>query len=330
MLVILSFFVIRPFLIALFLGTLLTYIFYPLNKFLCRKIKNSTVVSLLICIMVLVVLLVPAVFFTKSLVQESYAIYVLAKQKLATGFFQNCENSFCEALSSFGQSETVNYKVQELARTVTNWVIHQGSSFLLRLPVLLLNLFVILFTMFYFLKDGDIFLEKLNQYLDLHSRRNSFIAKRLKDIINGVVFGYILVALIQGALGALGFFIFGISSPLFWGMVMAFMALIPYFGTGVIWIPAAIILFLDGMFQDSGILIFKGVGLFVFGFVLISGADNLLRPKWMGHKAKIHPLVILLGLLGGLFIFGSVGVILGPLILSLMVLAIEVYFVHRE
>lgn len=325
---VLSFFVVRPFLMALFFGLLLAYLFRPLYNLFLKKIKNKTLTALLICILILVVILIPMVFFTKSLVQESYSIYVLAKDKLATGIFTDCENSFCLAIQDLWK-DSLNIRIEELTHTITNWVINQGSLFLLAIPIFLLNIFVIFFTMFYSLKDGEKFTQKFNSYLKTYPGSN-FLRKRFKDVINGVVLGYLVVAVIQGAIGGLIFFFFGISSPIFWGVVMAFMALIPYIGTGIIWVPAAIVILLNGIFQDSTILIVKGIGLFLAGFILISGADNLLRPKLMGHKAKIHPLVILLGLLGGIFLFGSVGVIVGPLILSLLVLAIEVYVITNK
>lgn len=326
---VLSFFVIRPFLMALFFGLLLAYFFHPLYQIFLKKIKNKTFTALLICLLVLVILLVPMIFFTKSLVQESYAIYVLAKQKLATGIFSSCENRFCQAIQDLGKDPIISLRIQEFTRSVTNWVINQGSSFLLGIPVLLLNVFVIFFTMFYFLKDGERFMRKMDGYLKVYPG-SSVLKKRLKDVVQGVVLGYLVVAVIQGAIGGLIFFFFGISSPIFWGAVMAFMALIPYLGTGIIWVPASIIIFLNGIFQDSNFLILKGIALFLAGFIFIGGVDNLLRPKLMGRKAKIHPLVILLGLLGGLFFFGSAGVIIGPLVLSLLVLAIELYVVEHK
>jgi len=126
-------------------------------------------------------------------------------------------------------------------------------------------------------------------------------------------------------LGALGFFIFGISSPILWGVIMALLALIPVVGTGLVWIPASAILVLDGMFQNSNSLIFKGVALFVYCLIFVGSLDNIIRPKLMSGRAKIHPVFILLGSLGGLFLFGPLGIIFGPLVLSLVVVLVELY-----
>ena len=140
---------------------------------------------------------------------------------------------------------------------------------------------------------------------------------RLREITHGVVYGYILVGVIQGAAGAIGFLLFGISSPLFWGVIMMVFALIPFLGTGIVWGPAALILIFDGVTTDSSTFLWKGVGLLVYGFFIVGGLDNLLRPKLMGEKAKIHPLIIILGIFGGIIFFGPMGVVVGPLVLSL-------------
>ena len=325
-LIILSFFVIKPFLIAILIGALLAYLFSGLHNSLQKKIKNKTTPALIICVVVLILLVVVSIFFTNTLVKESYVLFVMGKQKLATGLFTNCENSFCQSVKEFGQDPTLRYQIQDSLKSITNWVIQRGSNFLISIPRFMLNLFVVFFTMFYFLKGGDKML--MNFEVFFRKKKYAIIVKRLREIIHGVVYGYLLIAFIQGAVGGLGFFLFGISSPLFWGVVMGFMALIPLLGTGLIWVPAALFILLDGMFQDSSLLIFKGIGLFLYGLILISGIDNILRPKLMSQKANVHPVVILLGIIGGIFTFGPFGVIIGPLILSLTVVFMEIYLIR--
>jgi len=166
---------------------------------------------------------------------------------------------------------------------------------------------------------------KVGNVLSMKKKKYFFLIKRLKEIIHGVVYGYIIVALIQGILGGLGFFIFGINSPIFWGMVMSIFALIPFIGTGVIWLPASLLLIFDGIFQNSNNLLFKGIGLLIYSFIFVSSLDNFLRPKLMSDKAKVHPLILFLGVLGGIFFFGPIGVIAGPLILSLTSVFIDAY-----
>jgi predicted PurR-regulated permease PerM len=329
LLAVLSFFIIKPLLAALFLGALFAYAFNPLYKLLRKKI-NKTISALIICVIVFIIIFVPGVYLIESLVRESYTLFTLVKQKMAVGIFRSCENQFCVLLEDLGSNSAVSSQVKILTKGTTEWIVAKGSAFLISLPRTLLNLFVIFFTMFYFLKDGPKLLNKISDILSMKQKKYSYVMGRLKDVLHGVIYGYLLVALIQGAFGALGFYMFGISSPLFWGLVMSFLALIPYLGTGVIWMPAALILFLDGFFSGNNVLTFKGVGLFLYGLIVISGSDNLLRPKLMGHKAKIHPAVILLGILGGALVFGMLGVFIGPIILSLTLILIDTFFYKKD
>jgi len=329
LLLVLSFFIVRSLLLALVMGAILAYVFHRIYLLFLSKLKNKTVTSLLLCFLVFLLLIIPGIFLIKTLVEESFVLYALTKQKLATGFFSNCENAFCQALRDFSKDPDINYKIQEIFKATTSTIIKQGTGFLIGIPRLFVNLFVVFASMFYFLKDGEKVEQHISHFLILKERKFNFITTRLKEIVHGVVYGYLLVALLQGALGAIGFLLFGISSPFFWGVVMAFLALIPAVGTAVIWVPASIFLLLDGIFQNSNFLIYKGAGLFIYGLAIVGSIDNILKPKLIGERAKVHPLVVILGILGGLIFLGPLGVIIGPLVLSLTLVVIEAYF-HVE
>jgi len=322
--VVLSFFIVKPLLIPIFLGGLFAFTLSPLYHFFNKRC-NKSISALLVCLLVLIVLLVPGLFFVKALVNESYVLFVTVKQKLAVGFFSECENTFCTFIEELAGDPEFSVPLKENLRSITNWVIEKGSHFLIRLPAMILSLFVTFFTMFYFLKDGQLLMKNVQGWLGIPQAKFSYLVGRLKEILGGVVYGYLLIALIQGAFGALGFFLFGVSSPFFWGAVMAFLALIPYLGTGIIWAPAAIFIFLDGVFQNSTPLILKGIGLFLYCLIFVASLDNLLRPKLIGDKARVHPVIILVGILGGIALFGVIGVLVGPLILSLTSVLVESY-----
>lgn len=328
LLVVVSFFIIKPFLVAVLLGAILAYGVYPLYKLLLKRIDNKNMVALIVILLVLLILIVPSIFFLNTLIKESYVVYITVKQKLAVGLFEDCTHSLCRRVEDFSQNSEIQYQIQELTKKITSWVIEKGSSFLLSVPRIVLNLFVILFTSFYFMRDGPVFIEKVNTYLSMRQQRYQYIIKRLKEIVHGIIYGYFLIAFIQGSLGALGFFIFGVSSPLFWGLVMAFFSLIPFLGTGIVWVPASLMLLLNGLFQNSNWLVFKGLSLFIYSFIFVSSTDNFLRPKFVSEKAKIHPAILLVGFLGGIVVFGPLGVILGALILAVTVVVIESFFKH--
>lgn len=324
LLIILSFFLIKPFLEALLVGVLLAYFTFPLYKLLDKKL-SSTLSSLLVCLLVLLLMVIPTFFLVKFLVNDSYSLLLLVKERVSTEIFSGCNYQICSSIEGVLQHPSVAAEIQSFTQSLTTKIFERGSQFLFSIPSLILNLFVMFFTLFYFLKNGNDFLSKINHYLSMQKKEYSRILSRLKEIVHGVVYGYLMVAGIQGALGALGFWIFGVSSPLLWGLIMGLFALIPILGTGVIWVPAALILFLNGLTQNSNLLIFKGAGLFLYGLLIVSTIDNILRPKLIGDRAKIHPLIILLGVFGGLLLFGPLGVIIGPLVISITFVIAETY-----
>jgi predicted PurR-regulated permease PerM len=311
---------------AVFLGALFAYTFFPIYNWMQKKVKNKTAAALLVCLIFLVIVIVPGVFIIKSLVSESYIFYITVKQKLSVGFFTNCENQVCHWFESLGSNQELSYQIQQATKDLTNWIINRGSNILVSIPKFILNIFVMLFTMYYFLKEGKYVIKSANRYLCMSQKKFNLIIRRLKEIISGVVYGYLLIALIQGSLGALGFFIFGISSPIFWGVLIGLFALIPLLGTGIIWVPASILLILEGIFENSNSLIFKGIGLFIYCAIFVASLDNFIRPKLVGDRAKVHPALILLGIFGGITVFGTLGVIIGPLILSMTLVILNIYF----
>ena len=228
-------------------------------------------------------------------------------------------------VQQFVNEPTVQGYIDNMLHSAAVAVIEKGSAFLVAVPKVVLTLFVMFFTMFYFLKGGEEFLQKLNSYLRIHQKKYLLILQRLQDIVKGVVFGYVIVALMQGVIGGIGFFLFGVSSPLFWGFVMALLALIPFLGTGFVWIPAAVYIIFQGVVTNSTWLIVKGVGLFVYGLVFVSTLDNFIRPKLISEKAKIHPVVVMIGIFGGMLFFGPIGLIVGPLVLCLTMVFLQVY-----
>lgn len=326
--VVLSFFIIKPLLLPLFLGAILAYTVYPLYRKI--NLKNRSVAAMLICVLVLALLIIPAIFLIKGLVQESYTLYHFVRENISPSLSGDCQNFLCGILQDAAKNEAILGQVQTVSIDVTSWLIGKGSALLVSIPRLLLHVFIIFFTMFYFLKDGENLVGIVGEHMQMRRGEYSYIIQRLQEILSGIVYGYLLIGLIQGALGALGFFLFGVSSPLFWGMVMGFLALIPFLGAGLVWLPAAIFIVSQGVMQDSSWLVFQGIGLAAYGLIIISGADNVLRPKLMGSKAKIHPAIILLGIFGGVFTLGAIGVILGPLLLSLTVVLMDVFLAKKS
>jgi len=125
--------------------------------------------------------------------------------------------------------------------------------------------------------------------------------------------------------GTLGLYIFGIKSPLVWGIIMVIACMIPFVGAPVVWFPLGVFKVIIGLNSGNNYETIMGIGLLAYGFIIVSSIDNLIRPKIIGDRARIHPTIILLGILGGLAIFGFIGIVVGPLILSLFLTFAEIY-----
>jgi predicted PurR-regulated permease PerM len=119
--------------------------------------------------------------------------------------------------------------------------------------------------------------------------------------------------------------IFGVSSPITWGIAMFFLALIPYVGTGLVWGPAAAIMILQGASTSDNYLLWKGIGLAIYGLIIVSSIDNILKPKIIGHHSRVHPVLVLVGIFGGLALMGIPGIVVGPVALAMAVTLLELY-----
>jgi predicted PurR-regulated permease PerM len=232
---------------------------------------------------------------------------------------------FVNLFVGFLPENDLDYYLQITIEKITGYIIGNVSKFLASIPSILLNFFVMIFVVYYLLKDGEAVVKRIKNILPLKESHKQHVLERFHDITYAVFYGNISIAVLQGILGGIGFLILGVSSPILWGFVMMLFALIPYFGTAVIWLPAALNLIFTGYLQNENSLIIRGVILIIYGIFVISSIDNILKPKVIGIKANVHPILVLLGVLGGLSLFGFIGLVLGPVMLALLMTFVEIY-----
>lgn len=322
---------IRPFVNAILASAVIAYVFYPVYRFLNKKIKRKNLSALLVSIIIILVLSVPFFFVLNTVANESRVFYLTIKQRIAAEGPAECAPAgsvLCGAsawLSDFLANPSVKFYIENLLSRFTTFFINEASGFLLSIPVVILNIFIAVFITFYLLRDGPQLVRKLGALLPIKKDHQLRILNSFTELTSAMMYGQIILALVQGALGALGFVIFGISSPILWGLVMAILSFLPFFGTAVIWIPAGVVLIINGALSQNMLLVWKGIGLLVYGALIISSVDNVLRPKIVGDKARLHPILVLLGVLGGLRVFGFIGFIIGPLILVLFITFVRIY-----
>jgi len=177
----------------------------------------------------------------------------------------------------------------------------------------LFKLVLMVITLFFFYKDGVKFMDRFCQVIEVREGLKTTIADTIKRVLGAVMYGIVLTCLVQGALGGLGFWVAGLPSPILFGALMAICAMIPVIGTALVWLPGAIYLLMHGQTMSAILLI-------VWGAVIVSGIDNIIRPLFISGIAKLHILIIVLGVLGGLLAFGITGVVAGPVILAVVLL----------
>ncbi len=309
--IVFSYIIIKPFISAILTGIILSYIFYPLFKMLNKFIKNKNLCSLLLCTFIIAITLLPMVFVGNALIREAFNLYNEAKSSDIDldlpGPFQ--ENFF-------------EQNIRDMISKGSLYVIDSLSDFVLSIPRRILDLFIVMFLMFYLFKDGPEILRKVKQLLPFDRKTGDMVTKEFADITFAVVYGLVATAIVQGIVGGIGFYIFKIPNPILWGTVMALIAIIPFLGPFLVWLPI-------GLFQLFYGNKFSGIGILLFGTFVISTVDNVIRPKIIGSRARIHPVVALIGVVGGIKLLGFIGVVAGPLILALLISFIDRYRVSR-
>ena len=199
-----------------------------------------------------------------------------------------------------------------------SFLVRAAPDFLGSLTELVLGLFIMFFVMFYLFQGRRRSFDRFRELIPLAPNLKDKLIEEIKSVTWAVVYGQVMTALVQGTLGGVGFFIFGVPNPILWGFTMIILSFLPVVGTSIIWVPAGILLILSGE-------TFRGIGLLLWGGILVMNVDNFLKPRLISGRSNIHPVTVLLGVLGGLKLFGFIGLVAGPLILALLIALIRFY-----
>ena len=209
-------------------------------------------------------------------------------------------------------------KISELAGMVGSFLVNSVAAATRGTASFLLSTFVMLYAFFYFLLSGRELLEKVLYYIPLEPEDENLLVEKFLSVTRATLKGSLVIGIVQGLLAGAGFAVAGIEGAAFWGTVMAVLSIIPAVGTGLVWVPAVIYLFVVG---KTGVAIALGV----WCMVVVGTVDNFLRPALVGRDTKMPDLMVLISTLGGLFYFGAVGFIIGPVVAALFIAAWEIY-----
>ncbi len=311
----LTFFILYPFFYALIFALIFLVIFKPLHKKILNNVNcNRGLSSFFMTLLVIVFILTPLIFLVIQISKEAKVLYdVIANN----GYFYDTLNSYLQKFSFLGDKFSLD--IQQYLKSGLSLFLNNLGTIFSNSVKLLMNIVIFLISLYYLFKDGSELKKTIITFSPLTPENNKFIFDKIENTINSVIKGRLAIAFAQGILTAIGFLIFGIENAVLWGTIATVMALIPGVGTAVIFIPVSIFLY----FTTSPLY---GLGIFLWGILLVGTIDNILGPKIIGEKIQIHPFIIFLSVLGGIIFWGPIGFLLGPLTISLLFSFIDIYF----
>ena len=324
--------VLLPFYGALFWGAVLAILFAPWHARLSRSLPQHRNLAALISLgMILLLVLLPLAIITLMLVQEANALVqrLQSGDISISGYLQLMYDALPAWLS--GLLNRFGLGTSGLLQERLTAGLAKGSQFFATQALsighdtfnLVMSFFIMLYLLFFFLRDGLQLVYRLREAIPLEADIKRSLAAKFATVIRATVKGNIVVAMVQGALGGFIFWALDIHAPVLWGVLMAFLSLLPAVGAAVVWFPVALYLLLSGSVVPGAVLI-------AFGVLVIGLVDNLLRPILVGKDTKMPDYVVLLSTLGGIAIFGLNGFVIGPVIAAMFIAAWDLLVTARQ
>lgn len=315
---------IHQFLMPMFMAGIFSAILSPAHRWLSAKIGGrENLASILVLIGIVVLVLAPLSILIGVVVGQAISV-----SQSVTPWVQSFINeptaitAYMEKLPYY--QELLPYRAVIIEKAglvvgnISTFLINSLSEVTKLTVTAIFSSVIMLYVMFYFLTMGEVLLTKILYFLPLHDRDERRLLRRFTSVTKATLKGTLIIGALQGGLCGLAFALAGIQGPVFWGTVMAVMSIIPAFGTAIVWVPALIILALKGQFLGVGILA-------VLCGAVAGNLDNVLRPRLVGKDTEMHDLFVLFGTLGGISMFGILGIILGPIVAALFITIWEIY-----
>jgi predicted PurR-regulated permease PerM len=309
-------YLLAPFFFPIFWAAVISGIFSPLYKLLNRKLHKPNMSATIIFILIAVIIILPGSIIGSLLLGESMRMY--ESLEVDGGNIENIVKGITDAVKNnvyvvrlHIDEQFWTEKFSEIARTISNYIFINLKDLTQNTFVFFVQFSVMLYTLFYFIRDGEKFLGKAVQVFSLGHGREKVLYDRFVATARATLKVTLIIGGIQGTLGGLIFWLTGVEGPMVWGVVMIFTAIVPVVGCSIIWAPAGVIMMIMGHF-------WKGMVIIAFGILVISMVDHFLRPILIGRDVQMHSLLVFLSTLGGLSLFGFSGFVIGPIIASLL------------
>ena len=320
--------IIKPYLVDIFLALVVFFTAKPLFEALTRLFFGKrSLASIVTCLILALLIIIPLVTLVSIVASQALEFSSQISQGLQSGKLGQWVNTKVDLLKAYlihlnlplpAKEIKLEGLVQSVLSNASNFIYTNAINFLSGFTNFFLDLSLVLFVAFFLFLQGDAFIAEIKRLSPLDPADNEMIVSEMEATIKATLWSTVVVAFIQGSLGGVGFFIFGVPQPAFWGTIMIPASVIPVVGAAIIWVPAVAYLFLQGTLA-------KAFGLLIFCGVIIGSVDNLLKPMLMRGTRSTPTVLVLLAILGGISYFGMIGFILGPFILSLLLSLLSIY-----
>ena len=300
--VILSILIFKPFISTLLLAAILVAAFYPLHKRLAKAIRSKSASSAIMTCAIIIVILAPLLFILYATFQEITLLFQAGNI-----------TSWANMISTYmGQSTISNY-VPQIASEGVKILTNIASSMILSIPSLMINFFILTFSLFSFLLTGESIMNKIKKMVPLKDKEKIF--KSLKSTMDALIYGYFVIGIICFIVAAITLSLLGIQAAFLWALFIGILVLIPSIGATIIYIPMTIIFAVQGNYVAAIVVFIMGA--------IITIIETFGRPYLIGKKAKINPLLVFFGILGGIVVFGAAGIFIGPVVLTTTITILE-------
>lgn len=305
-----SFKIIQPFLTALITSFLFAYLFYPLYQRLNKRIKKEYISSAITVIIMVLVFLIPAIIIADIVIKETIVIMQN----------ENIIEEVANRITSYTALQPILPYLESAAAKAISFLAGIAADMIVTVPAKIINLLIMIFSVFYLLIVGKDFINIMTKLLPFKNKQE--VMNQIGDVAYSVVYGIFAVAVLEFVMAAIGLTLLHIKVPIIWALLVGFVIFIPMLGPFIILLPLMIAYYLMGDYYTL-------IGLIIL-WVILSITETVLKPKIIGDKSKLNPVIILLGILGGVGLFGFIGLIAGPIILSLIITLVKEYYPEAE
>jgi predicted PurR-regulated permease PerM len=311
----LSFLIIKPLSSSICFGLLLAYIFYPLYLKLKLKVKSENFSAFLIVTATFLIIFIPPLLLIPSFIKELFEAYLsFTTADLSVIVLK----AFPSLASSQAISAQISSSLSHFNGTISNWLLALFQNTIMNIPEILFGIIIILFTFFFALRDGHQFKDYFSTFFPFGEEHKNNFFKKFEQVTNSVVYGHLVIGIVQGLVAGVAYYMFGIPNALIWTVITTIVGVLPVIGPWLVWIPLDLYLFMSGNSV-------AGMQLLIYGVVVINWTDIILRPSVVAARAEMNSAIALIGAVGGSYAFGVIGFILGPLFLAYFILLVELY-----